>query len=36
MPLISQPILVDTGSDRPKKGGREMSIGKERLERNPE
>jgi hypothetical protein len=36
MPLIAQPIPVAIGSDRPKKGAREMSIGKERWERNPE
>jgi hypothetical protein len=36
MPLISQSIPVAIGSDRPKKGEREMSIGKERWERNPE
>ena len=35
MPLISRSIPVAIGSDRPKKGGREMSIGKERWERTP-
>ena len=36
MPLISQSIPVAIGSNRPKKGEREMGIGKERWERNPE
>ena len=36
MPLISWSIPVAIGSDQPKNGGREMSIGKDRWERNPE